>query len=496
MPQVKKRIVIVGAALLILIQTSGAGSVAAQESGRGYRGADVVMGIEEAARMALEGSRELAAARLAVREASELVSEAWSEAMPRVDVSASYVRNINAAVNFMPAVIFDPEAGPDDYIPVRFGADNQWMSTISVEQPLFKPALLAVGASSRYEALQAEAVRGQEQAVVTRVRVGYYDLLLAEARHRLTGESLARVRRSLEETRARYRAGFTSEYDVLSLEVDLKTLENDLHGAELAVRTAGRNLALEFGQNGDAVVRARGSLSEMNIVDLDANSPDNRDMLAFTGLASPLASNPDLVRDLEQRSDLRQLGITEELRRAELRIEKMSYLPEVYLFGSYAVNAQDNGSPNFFAAGDGQRASSQFAGVRVSLPIFAGLSRDARIDQKSALTRQAEALTRRASDAARVEVIALLDATWEARERADGRRQAVSTAMRANEIAQAEFREGLIDRMDLTDAELALRETEFSYAQAVYDYLVARARLDQATGIVPLVSATPDRNGR
>ena len=38
-----------------------------------------------------------------------------------------------------------------------------------------------------------------------------------------------------------------------------------------------------------------------------------------------------------------------------------------------------------------------------------------------------------------------------------------------------------------TDAEVALRQSEFNYAQAVYDYLVARAQLDEATGRVPLV---------
>jgi outer membrane protein TolC len=38
----------------------------------------------------------------------------------------------------------------------------------------------------------------------------------------------------------------------------------------------------------------------------------------------------------------------------------------------------------------------------------------------------------------------------------------------------------------MIDAEVALRQSEFNYAQAVYDYLVARARLDQATGDVPM----------
>ena len=34
---------------------------------------------------------------------------------------------------------------------------------------------------------------------------------------------------------------------------------------------------------------------------------------------------------------------------------------------------------------------------------------------------------------------------------------------------------------------MALRQSEFNYAQAVYDYLVARAQLDEAIGLVPLV---------
>jgi outer membrane protein TolC len=39
----------------------------------------------------------------------------------------------------------------------------------------------------------------------------------------------------------------------------------------------------------------------------------------------------------------------------------------------------------------------------------------------------------------------------------------------------------------VNDAEGALQESAFNYAQAVYDYLTARARLDQAVGVVPRV---------
>ena len=50
--------------------------------------------------------------------------------------------------------------------------------------------------------------------------------------------------------------------------------------------------------------------------------------------------------------------------------------------------------------------------------------------------------------------------------------------------------------MSFIDAEVALRQSEFNYAQAVFDYLVARAQLDEATGLVPLVDQDAIQTGR
>ena len=454
-------------------------------------GTPPALGIEEAVRLALEGNRELAAARLGARESSELVSEAWSVALPKVDLRASYTRNINASVNFLPARIFDSSASEDDYLAVRFGADNQWISTLSVEQALFRPALLGIGAAARFEDLGYESVRGQEQAVVTRVRLGYYGLLLAKERLRLTGESLARVRQSLEESEARLRAGLASEYDVLRLRVEEASLLPELERAENDVRAARRDLAVELDRHHSEEIDVLGSLANIDLESPGTNAADNLAILQFAG-TDPHGSADDVVtRARALRSDVRQLEITEDLRRAELRIERMAYLPEVTLFGNYSVNAQDNGSPNFFARGDGQRAYSQFAGLSISVPVFTGLSRDARIDQKRALMRQAEELTRRAVDLADAEVVGLVESAREAHGRALAQKLAVKTAERAFEIVRAEYREGIADRLEVTDAEVALRQTEFGYAQAVFDYLVAQAQLDEAAGTVPLVGADP-----
>jgi len=453
-----------------------------------------VMGITGLARTALDSNRDLIAAREGYITAQEQVSEAWSQVMPSVDLNASYTRNISPAVNFLPKQIFDPTAGPDDYLAVQFGADNSYNSTIQLEQPLFRAgAFVGLGAANRFELLQQEVVRGHEQAVVTNVRLAYYDLLLAQEQLRLTTQSVERVRHSLKETRALNLAGLTSSYDVLRLEVELSNLEPNLRRAENAIRQARRQLAIQASLADHEALRVTGTLAEMDIFDVGANSDANREVLAFAGIEVPDEASVEgaLSRASELRSDLRQLELTEDLRHAEMRAEQASYLPEVTLFGSYVINAQNNGSPSWFGAGNGQRAYSRLAGIRVSLPIFQGFRRDARIDQKRATLRQAQAQTEQAIDYAQSEIRTLLERATESVARARGQRLAVQQAERGYEIAQAQYQEGLGSQLELMDAEEALRQSEFNYAQAVYDYLVARAQLDAASGEVPLVDFEP-----
>jgi len=459
--------------------------VAAQDPG----GATVLT-LEGAVRTALRQNQDLRVARLGLDEAREQVSEAWSNVYPSIDFSANYTRNVSPAVSFLPAIIFNPDASPDDLIQIRFGADNLWNSAVTVEQPLFRPSVfVGVGAAGRFRNLQEEAVRGQSQSVVTQVRLTYYQLLLAQEQRRLTENSVRRVRESLDETRKLNEAGMAADYDVLRLEVELANLLPNVRRADNAVRQARRQLALQLDLKDQDSVRVTGTLASMDLDHPGANTPENREILAFHGFRGRgLEAVGDALKAAAQlRSDLRQFELTEDLRKTQMRLEQVSYLPSVTIFGDYTVTAQENGSPSFFGETSQQRATSKRVGLRVSLPIFQGLRRDARVDQKRAALRQAQVQTRLARERAQVEVKGLVEQADEALARARGQKLAVDQARRGFEIASAQYREGLGSQLELTDAEVALRQSEFNYAQAVYDYLVARARLDAATGEVPLV---------
>ncbi|MFW6199396.1 MAG: TolC family protein [Gemmatimonadota bacterium] len=447
------------------------------------------IGLQEALELVLDRNRDIVVARTGLVEAEERVSEAWSAVYPSVSFSGGYTRNISPQVSFLPAEFFPGSGdGGDEFVAVQFGADNTWQSNVSLEQPLFRAgAFIGVSAAGRYEELQEEVLRGSVQTTVTEVRIAYYDLLLAQEEVRLTENSLARVRASLEETRALNEAGLASDYDVLRLEVELANLEPQLRTARNRVARTRRDLALQLDMEESENLAVEGSLAELNLDTVSANSPENRQILTLTGveIGESLDTAALVDRARSGRTDVLQAEATADLRQAELRVQQMEYLPEISLVGNYSIQAQQNGDPDFFGTGN-TRAYSRSVGLQVSVPVFTGFQRDAAIDQRRAVLRGARVQAQVARDRARNQVLGFLDDVGEARIRADAQGLAVRQARRGYEIAEAEYTEGIAGRLQLTDAEVALRQSEFNYAQAVFDYLVARANLDRAVGEVPV----------
>ena len=74
--------------------------------------------LEQAVVLALDHNRELADARLGLEAAQGQVREAWGEVMPSLDAVASYTRNLSVPTNFLPRIFFDPDASPDELVPV------------------------------------------------------------------------------------------------------------------------------------------------------------------------------------------------------------------------------------------------------------------------------------------------------------------------------------------------------------------------------------------
>ena len=66
-------------------------------------------------------------------------------------------------------------------------------------------------------------------------------------------------------------------------------------------------------------------------------------------------------------------------------------------------------------------------------------------------------------------------------------KESVFQAEKGREIAQKPYEVGKGTILELNDSEVALTEAQLIYHQAIYDYLVAKADLDQVLGVEPVV---------
>ncbi len=446
--------------------------------------------LEDAILIALENNRELEAARFELRRANDQVREAWSTVMPDINGNVSYLRNLEPQETFLPAIIFDPTAGPDDLIPVRFGSDNIWVADLTVKQKIFDAgAFVGVGAAGRFKALQREVVRGSAQHTVTRVREAYYLALLAREAARVIEESVKRTEGTLRETQGLSRAGLASSYDVLRLRVRLNNLRPDVRRANNAARAAERALSIEMGLDQLVQVRVDGELHTLNIISTESNSLANQQLLQLVGYEDALGTDfKDLMEIARQnRSVLRQAHLARDVEAARVRFEKTSYYPRLNAFFNYGIRAQENGRLNPFGERSTQRTTLAQVGLELEIPIFQGFRRSARIQQANSGLRQAELQVSQLEQQTGNEIKTASEALEEARLRSESQFEAVSEAQRGFEIVSAQYLAGTSSQLEQTEGEVLWRESELSYAEAVYDYLIAQAELDRALGVVPLV---------
>ncbi|MEX2477967.1 MAG: TolC family protein [Gracilimonas sp.] len=447
------------------------------------------LNLEQAIQISLANNTQMKRSLLSVRDADQQVRNAWSNVMPDIAASANYTRNLEVPVNFIPAIIFDPNANPDELVPVAFGTDNNWQGGLSVSQTLFSgQAFVGISSSELYKAAQSESMRATAQGIVTQTRITYYQALVAKEQLRLVQAQIDRIEKNLDDTRKRFEQGFTDDYAILQLEVQLSNLKPQLTQAEFGIQNALQELLDVMGLPVQLSIDIKGNLSEFNIHTESIETEENEELKKIDG-STPLVMEKDSValqRAMDLRGDLRMLDIQKQLQGKQLDAQRSAYLPNIT--ASYNLNwtASQPGTPEFFG-NDESRARSQTIMLGVQLPIFQGFSRDAAVQQAKIQVKDTELQFFQARQTANKEIFSAKQGVREALQTSDALQKALQQAERGYDRALIRYQNGVGSQQEVTDAELQLRQAEINYAQMVSGYLTAKAQYDQAIGQVPFV---------
>lgn len=449
--------------------------------------------ITQAIQIAQANNTSIKRAVLSIKDADQEIRSAWSNVMPEVSSSASYTRNLEVPVNFIPAQMFDPDADPDELMPVAFGTDNNWQAGLSVSQTIFNgQAFVGINSSELYKAAQSENLRATAQEIVTQTRNTFYNVLLAKEQLRLQQNQVERIQANLKDTRSRHKQGFVDSYAVIELEVQLNNLKPQLTDARFAVEDARRNLLKVMGLPVNLSIEVKGDLNAFDIHSETATAAENH-VLKQVDRMTPLTLETDslmLAQALNYRGDLRMLDIQQRLQEKDIKAQKSQYLPTISASYNYQWTASQSGTPNFFGTAN-ERARSQTLMLNVQVPIFQGFSRDASVQQAKIELKDLQYQEYAAQQEGQQEIISAKQDIRNAFETATARKRALEQAQVGYERALTRYQNGLGTQQEVTDAEFQLREAELNYAQMVFNYLSAKAQYDQAIGQVPFVEKNP-----
>ncbi|MEX0724229.1 MAG: TolC family protein [Gracilimonas sp.] len=445
--------------------------------------------LENAIQVAVANNPQVNRAILSVQDADELVDIAYSEVYPNISSSLNYTRNFEVPVQFVPGEFFG--GAPGTFIPVEFGTDNNWQGGFTVQQNIFRgEVFVGLSTSEIYKAVQQENLRSVTQQIITQTRVAYYQVLVAKEQLRLQETQIRRIEENLRENKSRQRAGLVDDYAVLQLEVQLSNQRPQLVEARYAVDEAYRNLKVTLGLPLEMDFEVKGNLNTFDILADDIDSEENAGIKEVDQM-NPFTferSNEQWASMIDARGDVRVLDARLNLNEKEIQAVKSRFLPTVTASYNLQWSAAQSGAPVFFE----NSSRFQTLGLNVSLPLFEGFKRMSDVQRAQIARKDIEVQQRAAKLAAENEIASAAEQLNKSFETASARKQALEQAEEGYQRAKRRLENGIGSQIEVTEAEVQVRQAEVNYALMVFEYLSAKAEYDLATGRVPFVDITTE----
>jgi outer membrane protein TolC len=455
------------------------------------------LSMDDAVHRALETGDEIRIAQAQVRQSRGQVTQAWASALPELRGSLVYQRTFasvfSSASSGPPISPFSPDttAAPGDRIRyleqqydstvlrgigglfsgLPFGRLNTYTATLTLTQTLFQGGKVGAGIRGAHAfARAAQATLDDIQEDLTyRVKLAYLNALFAQRMLEIAEATQAQVNEHLRTVTVNHRVGATGDYDLLRSQVESANQEPQV----IASRNSRENADLELKrlinvpvdqpiELTTAVLTEADSLPEVDLVALDAETPDRSSVVAAEANA--------------------------EFRRQAVRVYRGDAYPVLKFTMNYGGQAYPSGA--FPVYGDFRKDWN--ASLSLSMPLFDGFRNRGIVEQARAEQMRAEAQASQAREGVAIQVAEARSEMERARALVAARRQTVAQAVRAHHLADVRYANGIASSLEVSDARLALQQARVNEAQSTRDYLVAMAGLERALGR-PVPLARPGR---
>ncbi len=402
--------------------------------------------LDQALEIALSESNTIKIADMTVEKTGYAKKGSYAALYPNVSANGSYQRTLLKQV-----MVMDMGGQPME---IKVGRDNNINTSATASMPLVNAQLWeSLKLSGMDVEMAVEQARSSRIGMIKQVKQAFYAVLLAQESLHVVAEVYDNAQKNYEKTLQRFNVGKVSEVERLRAQVTMLNAEPNVSSAENAVLLANWQLKAVMG------------------IDLGTNIKVEGDLNNYTEeMLTPYVSE----ENLENNSSLIQLGIQDRMLESTIRMQKRQYLPTLAASINYNYSAMGDEDLRWFPSSN--------AALSLSIPIFDGFQKHYSIQQskvtKNMLALQREDTERNLRIAIRNynDQIALCVKNYQAAN------ATVEIAQKSYEISEKMYEVGKATLVELNDAQLALQQAQLTQAQAIYNYMMTKASLDELIG--------------
>ena len=377
--------------------------------------------------------------------------EAWQNLLPEASISGTMSHTITA-----------PQFSIGDQT-VKMGKDkaNTATGTLNISLPFFAPAVYRAMSMTKTDIeLAVEKSRASKQDLVNQVTKAYYQLMLTQDSYDVLQKSYKLAEDNYNIVNAKYRQGTVSEFDKITAEVQMRSVKPSVISAGNAVTLSKLQLKVLMGITADVDIKIDDSLAAYEGV-VFANQLDNT-----------------VHEGLVNNTTMKQLELNRLMLQKNIKSLRTNFMPTLGLGYSYQYQSMNNDSWNVFNYNYGSSSSLVFS---LSIPLYKA-SNFTKLKSNRIQMRQLDQNRLDTERKLNMQITSYQDNMSASSEQVSSNKENVMQAEKAVQIAGKRYEVGKGTVLELNTSQVQLTEAELTYNQSIYDYLVAKADLDQVLG--------------
>lgn len=435
--------------LLCLVLTTA--SVSAQSTTHEFT-------IQQALEYAHRNNVQVKNALLNIESQKQTNREITSAALPNITGSVNMTKYIDIPTSLIPGEIFG--GAPGSFIPVQFGTKYNSTAGINLQQTLFDGQVF-VGLQARKTSIDFQTKNAEvtEEMIKVNIHKIYYQLVVSKTQIALLDANIARLEKLEHDATELFKNGFAEKLDIDKVSVQLANLRTEKVKALNSINIGYLGLKTLIG------MPVKDSLVLTDKIDEAQIKED------FTN---------DTAYNYTDRKEYQLLTLNERLNEYNIKRYKLSYIPTLSLTGNYSKNAQRN-TFDFFTKG-GQWFTTSFIGLNISVPIFDGFARDARIKRSKIELRQTQNQIENMKLTIDNDVAQSKINFKSAMATMDFQKQNMQLAETVYNQTKKKFEAGTGSNTEITAAQTDLVTAQQNYIQSMYSAIIAKVDYLKAIG--------------